>query len=326
MYNNFQPFNSKSSELAVKSLFAIILINILCLFILPPLNLRVTASQYIMGALDGSLDKRFLLFSLNHYGVTHLWLWQYVTSMFMHGDFSHILFNMYGLFLFGKLVAPILGVKRFLALYFFSGIFGGLVYTAVAALSGGQYFLIGASGAVMGITVACGMLLPNFQFMMLFFPTPIKAKTLVIIYIILNVLYQFAPFGDTNVAYVAHLGGALGAYIFLKIIYRKNAYMIWDPFVGLFGKKGLHKTMTKQYRAKDINRKNSNSVEPNAQDQNKYDRFSINDRKTKFSSSEKISQREIDYLLNKISEQGVKALTEEEFQKLKQIRKQVQKR
>ena len=326
MFNSFQPYN-KSAEQAMKALFALIIINVVCFLGTRAPNFTL-GGNYFQDALQGIQPKDYLLFTLNSFGVKHFWLWQYVTSMFMHANFSHIFFNMYGLWLFGKLVAPVLGLKRFLILYFISGLLGGLIYT-VSAINEPYFMLLGASGAVMGITVACGMLLPNTQFVLLFFPSPVKAKTLVIIYVGMNFLFKVAPVGDSNIAYLAHLGGALGAYVYLKIIYRKNSYMIWDPFAGLFGKKGFKKNLSKDYKAENVNQKQFNQTKK----ADKYSRFQFKNTNIsvdandgyKRNKNEKFSQSEIDYLLNKISEQGVKSLTEEEFQKLKEIRKQVQK-
>ncbi len=308
--NNFNSSN-KYAEQAIKSLFALIIINIFCFIIFKSLNTQEDIAKYNMW------------FSLNSYGVHKWWIWQYITSMFMHADFSHILFNMWGLYIFGKLVAPILGMKRFLSLYFISGIIGGIIYV-LSVVNDPLFAVIGASGAVMGVTIACGMLLPNSQFMLLFFPTPIKAKTLVVVYVLLNIF----GVGGSNIAFTAHLGGVLGGYIYLKIIFRKNPHVLWDPFSGLFG---LLKIKNKQYRAKDINNNIKQKKTKNIKD--KYSRFSHNNTNISVNAkdgysrgdNQSFTQKEIDYLLNKISEQGVKSLTEEEFQKLKAVRKQVQK-
>ena len=136
-----------------------------------------------------------------------------VTAMFVHGGFMHIFFNMWGLYIFGTIVAPLLGRARFLALYFISGLLGNLIYVAVYWNSGGA--LVGASGAVFGVMMAVAMLAPNIPFVMLFFPVPIKARTLVIVYGAFELFNEVSGSQD-GIAHLAHLGGFVGGYLFIK--------------------------------------------------------------------------------------------------------------
>jgi len=170
-------------------------------------------------------------------------VWQLVTYMFIHGSWTHILFNMFALFSFGPILEYAIGPKRFFNLYFICGIGAALFQMLVQAyevhaLTGGFtvfphfaitdplvsdqlkaiYFgpVVGASGAVYGLLVAFAMLYPNLELMMLFIPVPIKAKYLIPCFIVLEIYLGFKQFGGDNVAHFAHLGGALLGFIVVK--------------------------------------------------------------------------------------------------------------
>ena len=139
----------------------------------------------------------------------HFKLWQLVTYMFLHADFSHIFFNMFSLWMFGRIIEQTLGTKRFLAYYFICGIGAGLCQIIMQIFTENlpNAFTIGASGACYGILLAFGLLYPNQKIYLLIPPIPIKAKWLVIGYAILEAYLAFNT--DSNIAHLAHLGGML---------------------------------------------------------------------------------------------------------------------
>ena len=149
----------------------------------------------------------------NNYGSLHFnldfKLWQLVTYMFLHADFSHIFFNMFSLWMFGRIIEQTLGTKRFLAFYFISGIGAGLCQIIMQMFTENSPVAatIGASGACYGILLAFGLLYPNQKIFLLIPPIPIKAKWLVIGYAILEAYLAFNT--DSNIAHLAHLGGML---------------------------------------------------------------------------------------------------------------------
>jgi membrane associated rhomboid family serine protease len=147
--------------------------------------------------------------------------YQIVTHMFTHGGFSHILFNMFSLWMFGKILENLWGGKRFLLFYLISGIGAAVAHLAVQYLMGGNGPAVGASGAVMGILVAFGYLFPNTELFILFIPFPVKAKWVVIGYIAIDLFSGVARFSGDNIAHFAHLGGALTGFI-LVLIWNKN--------------------------------------------------------------------------------------------------------
>jgi len=128
--------------------------------------------------------------------------WILLTSMFLHGNPSHLLFNMYALFLFGSLVEQRIGPKRFIAVYLGAGV-------AAAFLSSFFYrFALGASGAIMAITGLLIILMPNLR-LLLFFVVPMPLWVAGIIYALMDVFGIFFPSGVGNIAHLAGLGFGL---------------------------------------------------------------------------------------------------------------------
>jgi len=141
---------------------------------------------------------------------------QIFTYMFMHGNFIHLLFNMFVLWMFGKELENALGSKKFINFYLICGLISCVVYAIMPYAGFGSFgMMLGASGAVYGILVGFGMMYPNMQLMLLFPPIPIKAKYLVGIYIALDVFLGFSG-TNTGIAHFAHLGGALGGFLLMK--------------------------------------------------------------------------------------------------------------
>ncbi|MDP3914335.1 MAG: rhomboid family intramembrane serine protease [Bacteroidota bacterium] len=181
--------------------------------------------------------------------------YQLVTHMFMHGGFTHLLFNMFALWMFGRVLEGVWGPKRFFIYYFVTGLGAALLHTFVNFLEfqsvaskmtpeavemvmtqGTEIFnqgknfsdpiagklnlllnipTVGASGAVFGILLGFGMLFPNTQLMLLFPPIPIKAKYFVMGYGAIE-LYLGLTQSGSNIAHFAHLGGMLFGFFMIK--------------------------------------------------------------------------------------------------------------
>lgn len=139
--------------------------------------------------------------------------YQIVTHMFTHGSLGHIFFNMFALWMFGKILENVWGPKRFLLFYLISGIGAAATHLTVEYFLGGVAPAVGASGAVMGIMVAFGYLFPNTELFILFIPFPIKAKWAVIGYVAIDLFGGIASVSGDNIAHFAHLGGALTGFI-----------------------------------------------------------------------------------------------------------------
>ena len=165
---------------------------------------------------------------------------QIVTSMFMHGGISHILFNMFALYIFGSILERFWGSKRFLFFYLICGLGASVAEQfmvpfsaekfaqAISTMEGGdaaqlaaiykeQYSSLGASGAIMGLMAAFAYLFPNTEMMILFVPFPIKAKYIVPVYVLIDLFGGLNRTVGDNVAHFAHLGGALVG--FLLVLY-----------------------------------------------------------------------------------------------------------
>ncbi|HEX4886785.1 MAG TPA: rhomboid family intramembrane serine protease [Luteibaculaceae bacterium] len=154
--------------------------------------------------------------------------WQIVTHMFMHGDFFHLLFNMYALWMFGSTLEQVWGARKFLIFYFVCGLGAALTYTLVrmyelqgadeaVACVANAIPVLGASGAVFGVLLGFGMLFPNTELMLLFFPIPIKAKYFVLGYGAIELYTGLKHTPGDNVAHFAHLGGMIFAFILIKV-------------------------------------------------------------------------------------------------------------
>ncbi|HDP97386.1 MAG TPA: rhomboid family intramembrane serine protease [Euryarchaeota archaeon] len=138
------------------------------------------------------------------------------TSMFLHGGFGHIVFNVFILVLIGNLLEERIGSPKFLAIYIISGIGGGLVYALVNL--GDNVGVIGASGAISGILGAIAILYPNQPFMLLFLSfRNIPAWVMVLIFLAMQ---MFIALSQTNIAWEAHIGGLATGILIAPLLMR----------------------------------------------------------------------------------------------------------
>lgn len=141
--------------------------------------------------------------------------WQLLTYGFLHGDFGHLFFNMLVLFMFGGPLEQTWGEKRFLTYYLVTVAGAGLFQLLVAVMFGGGAPVLGASGGVFGLLLAFGMLFPNQRLMLLFPPIPMKARTLVIVLGVIELLLGITGW-QPGVAHFAHLGGMLFGWLLIR--------------------------------------------------------------------------------------------------------------
>ncbi len=192
----------------------------------------------------------------------HFRPYQLLTHMFMHADIMHLFFNMFALWMFGKVLEQVWGSQRLFLYYFVTGLGAVALHSLVnyieissikSHLTSDQINLVlsdgyslweqgktfsdpqmakfcallnvptvGASGAVFGVLLAFGMLFPNTELMLLFPPIPIKAKYFVIGYGAIELFMGVSNFKFDNVAHFAHLGGMLFGFILIKYWQRKK--------------------------------------------------------------------------------------------------------
>ena len=226
-------------------------------------------------------------------------VWQLITYQFMHGSFTHILFNMFALWMFGMEIENYWGTKKFLTYYLLCGVVAGLFQLFLTPLLGSSSAVtIGASGAVYGVLIAFGLMFPD-RYIFLYFLVPVKAKYLIGFLIVLE--FMLVDSAQSNVAHLAHLGGALAGFLFILI----------DKSIDVPLKRMLN--ISSGYRS------GSNFQNPFSGLSDKFKRrtqniedakyYDINQRKDEETD---ITQEEIDKILDKISESGYQNLTERE--------------
>lgn len=142
--------------------------------------------------------------------------WTVVTYMFLHGDLMHLLFNMLALFFFGPRVEDRIGSRPFAILFFLSGITGALLSVLFSPGSP----IIGASGGVFGVMLAFAWFWPEEK-IFIWGVLPVQARVLVILTTLFALWSGFGGVGG-GIAHFAHLGGYLGAFLYLRWLDRKR--------------------------------------------------------------------------------------------------------
>jgi len=248
------------------------------------------------------------IFGLHFFLAPDFHYYQLFTYMFMHANITHIVFNMFALWMFGCVIERVWGAKKFLFYYICCGVGAGLfqelaqyiqyiTYMPIDPSLINQWTTVGASGAVYAILLAFGMLFPNERMFIIPFPFPIKAKWLVMGYVAIELYLAITTTGD-GVAHVAHLGGMVFGFIMIK-------YWGKSPLNGYHKERKSDEILNKIRRMFDeVERKKTNS-----QSSSYYHDERQTDRR-------KANQDEIDRILDKIRKSGYDALTYEEKQKL----------
>ncbi|MDR2683825.1 MAG: rhomboid family intramembrane serine protease [Prevotellaceae bacterium] len=222
------------------------------------LNLLIINALFLLA--DSVLENRFginlsKILGLHFVKSVYFSPFQLVSYMFMHANFTHLFFNMFGVYMFGSILERIWGGKKFLLFYFIAGIGAALIQEAVwyvdyhsivpnidkqifdeikanglnilqnnknyADLYLGKLNIllniptVGASGALFGVLFAFGFMFPQEKLMMIFIPIPIPARIFVLIYAVVELVFGVANFSFDNVAHFAHLGGALFGLIMI---------------------------------------------------------------------------------------------------------------
>jgi membrane associated rhomboid family serine protease len=224
--------------------------------------------------------------------------WTIITYSFVHdlSDIWHILFNMLAFYWFGKLFVEYLGSDKIVALYILGAITGAFFYLLVyntipyyeSSTPGGG--MVGASAAVFAVMVAAATLLPDYTFFLLFLG-PVRIKYIALVYIVISFIGSIGGNAGGN---VAHLGGALIGFIYIKQLQVGVNWGGWititlDWIKGLFVSKPKVKVTYRKTEQK--------TSQPTAK-------------------ANKATQDEIDAILDKISDRGYESLTKEEKEKL----------
>ncbi len=241
-------------------------------------------------------------------------IYQLLTYMFMHGNFAHILFNMFAVWMFGRIVETAWGSRRFLIYYLICGIGAGLFQEIVQYIdyvaSGMQAYdsvdigtavipmdtylnmltTVGASGAVYGILLAFGLSYPEERLFIIPIPIPIKAKYFVIGYAVIELLSGLYGSND-GVAHFAHLGGMVVGFLLILYWTKKNS-------------------MSGGYLEK-INNWFQNRRKPKMKVH-----YGEKEADYQYNARKKENQEEIDRILDKVRKSGYESLTVDEKKKL----------
>ncbi len=209
-------------------------------------------------------------------------IWQLVTYAFLHGGIFHIFFNMLILWMFGCDVERVLSARKFIKYYLITAVGAGVFQ--VLSNWGEPVSIIGASGAIYGILVAFALFFPDRQITLLLFfvfPVALKAKYLVAIFVGLSLLFglQGHLMGSSdNVAHLAHLGGAVVGFVYLR----------GDDWIGRF---------VRRHRA--------------------HQRQRQKEKERKAFEEKEWFRKEVDQILDRINEVGYENITEDEKNRLK---------
>ena len=299
------------------------------------INILVFIATYVVRGLNIDLND---ILGLHFFLASDFRIWQFFTYMFMHGGFTHILMNMFMLWMFGMVVENVWGPKKFLFYYIVCGVGAGLcqelaqygtylveglaqyesVKIGTTVLPMNVYLnmmnTVGASGAIYGVLLAFGMLFPEERMFIIPIPIPIKAKWIVMGSIVVEL---FSAIGTSNdgVAHLAHLGGMLFGFILIRY-WKKHPYsgygdfgmnrghQFFDRMKNTWEQRGGHDT-------RNATNGNSESWSNTSQSNNANNRSDWD-----YNAQKKQQQEEVDRILDKIRKSGYDSLTKDEKQKL----------
>ena len=299
------------------------------------INILVFIATYVVRGMNIDLND---IFGLHFFLASDFRIWQFFTYMFMHGGFTHILMNMFMLWMFGMVVENVWGPRKFLFYYIVCGVGAGLcqelaqyatylveglanfdsVRVGTTVLPMDVYLnmmnTVGASGAIYGVLLAFGMLFPEERMFIIPIPVPIKAKWIIMGSIVVEL---FSAIGTSNdgVAHLAHLGGMLFGFILIRY-WKKHPYsgygdfgmnrghQFFDRMKNSWEQRGGHDT-------RNATNGNSGSWTNTSQSSDANNRSDWD-----YNAHKKQQQEEVDRILDKIRKSGYDSLTKDEKQKL----------
>ncbi len=266
------------------------------------------------------------LCGLHFFMASDFHVYQFLTYMFLHGSFTHILFNMFALWMFGGIIERVWGSKKFFFYYIVCGVGAGIVQELVqfadytmqglaayqyVSLNGVQiatdsyinlWTTIGASGAVYGILLAFGMLFPNERMFIIPIPIPIKAKWLIVGYFVIELVSAMSGPGD-GVAHMAHLGGMLFGFLLIRY-WRKHpdSSQHFGHSKGMEFFENMKRKFDERQSGQHMKAEHTNGARRETDEE--------------YNMRQRQNQEEIDAILDKIRKSGYDSLTKEEKKKL----------
>jgi membrane associated rhomboid family serine protease len=254
-------------------------------------------------------------FALNVEGLRHGHVWQLLTYQFMHGGWLHLLLNCWAIYVFGRAVEEALGRRSFLALYFSSGVIGGLFQALAMVLLGSRFetSVVGASAGAFGLIAAFASLYPERPLTILVYfivPVTMRAKFLLLISALVALVGVALPrllawlgMGG-NVAHAAHLGGMLTGIVFVR--YAVHWHWHWPRFQQTRAQPP-RLLVKAPHRASGLWGQRQDAADENL-------------------PPEEFLSKEVDPILDKISAHGIQSLTERERRILETAREKIVRR
>lgn len=241
-------------------------------------------------------------FFLSQTGISRGFLWQLITFQFIHGNLLHLLFNCWGLYLFGRSIEESQGKAGFFRVYFLSGVAGGLLHVIIAwGLNGNTIpmLMVGASAGVYGLIAVFARLWPDTPLMM--FPIPITIKVKHLFFILLAIAGLGLIFSrGSGVSHAGHFGGAIAGLLYVYFAVEGNSMSF-----GLRSKPSIRTVRQSQSVGK------VGSV---------LKRVSKAGKNPSSLTEEEFISREVDPILEKISAHGIHSLTDKERKILESAR------
>jgi len=275
----------------------LIIINVVVFVVLG--LLRVVADLGGAGEVFLFIDRQFMIPPTGGEFITRPWTM--ITYMFNHAGLMHILFNMLWFYFFGRLIIEYLGNEKLISIFIVGGLAGAVAYLFMYNVvpyyidrSGGPG-MVGASGAINAVIVAAATLLPNYAVNLLFFGS-VRIKYIALFFIAWSLLNIT---GNNSGGNIAHLGGAGIGYLYIKSLNSGTDIGRWVIVVMNFFKSFFvsQPKMTVNYSSKKKKSAKTTSA-------------------TKTTATNISDQKEIDAILDKISQSGYESLSKEEKQKL----------
>ena len=153
--------------------------------------------------------------------IHYKWIWTFITYMFMHADFSHVFFNMFGLFIFGTHVERQMGSWEFLVFYLVTGTLAGFFSFLMYLFTDNIWVvLVGASGAIYAVQLAFAVMNPN-AVINIWGILPLRAPVMVLVFTVLSLFFIVSGTGG-NVAHLTHLAGFAFGWLYFMVRYRIN--------------------------------------------------------------------------------------------------------
>ncbi len=299
------------------------------------INILVFIATYVVRGMNIDLND---ILGLHFFLASDFRIWQFFTYMFMHGGFTHILMNMFMLWMFGMVVENVWGPRKFLFYYIVCGVGAGLcqelaqygtylveglanfesVKIGTTVLPMDVYLnmmnTVGASGAIYGVLLAFGMLFPEERMFIIPIPVPIKAKWIIMGSIVVEL---FSAIGTSNdgVAHLAHLGGMLFGFILIRY-WKKHPYSGYGDFGMNRGHQFFDRMKNSWEQRGGRDTRNATNGNSGSWTNTSQSSDTNNRSDWDYNAHKKQQQEEVDRILDKIRKSGYDSLTKDEKQKL----------